>query len=316
MTNFIVVEKDSLNKVSINTQHITLTEASIVHTKMHRNDVAEFLRDGNNLILKLNNGETVLIENFFVVYDKVDSDLVFEEDGCILYWFDGVSGFKGIPGLEVLLPASAAGGSLLPWIIGGGAVIGGIIAAAGSGGGGDKNAWPIAVKDEITGVEDTPVNGNVLTNDRDPDGNAITVTQFVVEGKSYNAGQTVTIDKIGELTLNADGTYHFVPATNWNGTVPTVTYTISDGQGGTASAELVITITPDANPSISIKDENGGSENPNNTTDTLIEQGHVTVYEQGLTDTSGSNKETGSITIGAGDGVKSVTVGDTNILLT
>ncbi|MFX9003636.1 hypothetical protein ABTN42_19110, partial [Acinetobacter baumannii] len=51
-------------------------------------------------------------------------------------------------------------------------------------------------------------------------------------------------------------------------------------------------------------------------TDTLIEQGHVTVYEQGLTDTSGSNKETGSITIGAGDGVKSVTVGDTNILLT
>jgi T1SS-143 domain-containing protein len=316
MTNFIVVEKDSLNKVSINTQHITLTEASIVHTKMHRNDVAEFLRDGNNLILKLNNGETVLIENFFVVYDKVDSDLVFEEDGCILYWFDGVSGFKGIPGLEVLLPASAAGGSLLPWIIGGGAVIGGIVAAAGSGGGGDKNAWPIAVKDEITGVEDTPVNGNVLTNDRDPDGNAITVTQFVVEGKSYNAGQTVTIDKIGELTLNADGTYHFVPATNWNGTVPTVTYTISDGQGGTASAELVITITPDANPSISIKDENGGSENPNNTTDTLIEQGHVTVYEQGLTDTSGSNKETGSITIGAGDGVKSVTVGDTNILLT
>ncbi|WP_265102620.1 VCBS domain-containing protein [Acinetobacter johnsonii] len=316
MTNFIVVEKDSLNKVSINTQHITLTEASIVHTKMHRNDVAEFLRDGNNLILKLNNGETVLIENFFVVYDKVDSDLVFEEDGCILYWFDGVSGFKGIPGLEVLLPASAAGGSLLPWIIGGGAVIGGIIAAAGSGGGGDKNAWPIAVKDEITGVEDTPVNGNVLTNDRDPDGNAITVTQFVVEGKSYNAGQTVTIDKIGELTLNADGTYHFVPATNWNGTVPTVTYTISDGQGGTASAELVITITPDANPSISIKDENGGSENPNNTTDTLIEQGHVTVYEQGLTDTSGSNKETGSITIGAGDGVKYVTVGDTNILLT
>ena len=139
---------------------------------MHRNDVAEFLRDGNNLILKLNNGETVLIENFFVVYDKVDSDLVFEEDGCILYWFDGVSGFKGIPGLEVLLPASAAGGSLLPWIIGGGAVIGGIIAAAGSRGGGDKNAWPIAVKDEITSVEDTPVNGNVLTNDRDPDGNA------------------------------------------------------------------------------------------------------------------------------------------------
>lgn len=76
---FYCSRKDSLNKVSINTQHITLTEASIVHTKMHRNDVAEFLRDGNNLILKLNNGETVLIENFFVVYDKVDSDLVLKK---------------------------------------------------------------------------------------------------------------------------------------------------------------------------------------------------------------------------------------------
>ena len=39
---FYCSRKDSLNKVSINTQHITLTEASIVHTKMHRNDVAEF----------------------------------------------------------------------------------------------------------------------------------------------------------------------------------------------------------------------------------------------------------------------------------
>ena len=53
MTNFIVVEKDSLNKVSINTQHITLTEASIVHTKMHRNDVAEFLRDGQGEIVNV-----------------------------------------------------------------------------------------------------------------------------------------------------------------------------------------------------------------------------------------------------------------------
>ena len=58
---------------------------------------------------------------------------------------------------------------------------------------------------------------NVLTNDRDPDGNAITkLLNLLWRVKAGNAGQTVTIDKIGELTLNADGTYHFVPATNWN----------------------------------------------------------------------------------------------------
>ncbi|WP_162689773.1 BapA/Bap/LapF family prefix-like domain-containing protein, partial [Acinetobacter sp. CFCC 11171] len=131
MSNFIVIEKDSLSKSTVNSANITLTEASIVHTKMHRDDVAEFIRDGNNLVLKLKNGEVVVIENFFVQYDEVASDLVFEEDNCALYWFDGVSGFKDIPGLEALLPAVEGSKliGLLPWIVGGGLVAGGIIAA-------------------------------------------------------------------------------------------------------------------------------------------------------------------------------------------
>ena len=131
MSNFIVIEKDSLSKSTVNSANITLTEASIVHTKMHRDDVAEFIRDGNNLVLKLKNGEVVVIENFFVQHDEVASDLVFEEDNCALYWFDGVSSFKGIPGLEALLPAVEGSKliGLLPWIVGGGLVAGGIIAA-------------------------------------------------------------------------------------------------------------------------------------------------------------------------------------------
>lgn len=129
MTNFIVIEKDSLNKSTVNATQITLTEASIVHTKMSRDDVDEFIRDGNNLVLKLKNGEVVVIENFFITYDDVASDLVFEEDGCVLYWFDGVSGFKGIPGLEALLPAveSSQLVGLLPWLVGA-AVVGGAAA--------------------------------------------------------------------------------------------------------------------------------------------------------------------------------------------
>nr|WP_323052924.1 BapA prefix-like domain-containing protein [Acinetobacter sp. ANC 5045] len=129
MTNFIVIEKDSLNKSTVNATQITLTEASIVHTKMSRDDVDEFIRDGNNLVLKLKNGEVVVIENFFITYDDVASDLVFEEDGCVLYWFDGVSGFKGIPGLEALLPAVEGSKlvGLLPWLVGA-AVVGGAAA--------------------------------------------------------------------------------------------------------------------------------------------------------------------------------------------
>ena len=45
----------------------------------------------------------------------------FEEDGCVLYWFDGTSGFKGISGLEVLLPeAGSKLMGLLPWLVGAG----------------------------------------------------------------------------------------------------------------------------------------------------------------------------------------------------
>lgn len=132
MTKFIVIEKDTLNKATIDTTNISLNHASIVHTKMSRDDIAEFVRDGNNLILVLKNGEVVVIENFFIIFDDVSSDLVFEEDGCVLYWFDGVSGFKEISGLEVLLPAVESSKliGLLPWLVGG-AVAGGIIAATG-----------------------------------------------------------------------------------------------------------------------------------------------------------------------------------------
>ena len=51
------------------------------------------------------------------------------------------------------------------------------------------------------------------------------------------------------LTLNADGSYTFVPGTAYNGldagetATETIIYTVTDGNGGTATAMLVITIT-------------------------------------------------------------------------
>ena len=38
--------------------------------------------------------------------------------------------------------------------------------------------------------------------------------------------------------------FTFTPAANYNGTVPSVTYTVSDGKGANASAKLDITVTP------------------------------------------------------------------------
>ena len=130
MTNFVVIQKETLDKSTINATKIVLNDAAIIHTKMAREDVAEFIRQGDHLILKLKNGEMLLIENFFTQFDQEKSDLVFEEDECVLYWFDGQSGFKDIPGLEVLLPSveSSQLTGLLPWLVGG-AVVGGAIIA-------------------------------------------------------------------------------------------------------------------------------------------------------------------------------------------
>jgi len=112
------------------------------------------------------------------------------------------------------------------------------------------NEAPVAAGDSASGAEDTVVTGNVLGNDSDPNGDPLTVTVFSVDTdgdgtpEDFTAGDTATIVGVGTLTLNGDGSYTFTPDANWNGTVPTVSYTISDGKGGTDTADLVITVTP------------------------------------------------------------------------
>ena len=110
------------------------------------------------------------------------------------------------------------------------------------------NDPPVATDDTGTTLEDTTLTGNVLTNDTDIDGGPLRVTQFVVQGTTYTAGQTAVIANVGSLTINALGGYRFVPALNYNGPVPTTTYTVSDGNGGTDTATLTITITPVNDP--------------------------------------------------------------------
>ena len=105
------------------------------------------------------------------------------------------------------------------------------------------NVPPTAVDDNVSTLEDVTATGNVLTNDTDPDvGNVLTVTGFVWHGTSYLPGATV-VGSEGSITLNADGTFTFIPALHYYGTVAAATYSISDGAGGTASANLLITVT-------------------------------------------------------------------------
>ncbi|MGL6083195.1 MAG: beta strand repeat-containing protein, partial [Gammaproteobacteria bacterium] len=113
----------------------------------------------------------------------------------------------------------------------------------------DVNEAPVAVADTNTTAEDTTLTVNatngVLANDSDIDGNPLTVTQFTVAGVAgtFNAGQTATITGVGQLTINSDGSYSFVPVANYNGPVPVATYTVSDGTA-TVTSTLTLTVTP------------------------------------------------------------------------
>ena len=96
--------------------------------------------------------------------------------------------------------------------------------------------------------KDTPVSGNVLTNDIDPDGDPLVVTGFSVGGSTFTPGQTAVIAGIGSLTLGSDGSYTFTPAANYHGPVPNVSYTVSDGEGGSDTGTLHLSVETENDP--------------------------------------------------------------------
>ncbi|MEY3660045.1 MAG: hypothetical protein RLZZ169_870, partial [Pseudomonadota bacterium] len=112
------------------------------------------------------------------------------------------------------------------------------------------NRAPMASADSHSGDEDTVLSGNVLSNDSDPDGDALTVTGFRFIDPSSGSivqsqpGVTVAIGNAGDFSLNADGSYTFTPAPNYNGTLPDITYTVSDPGNLGVSATLSLTINP------------------------------------------------------------------------
>ena len=83
--------------------------------------------------------------------------------------------------------------------------------------------------------------GNVLGNDKDVDGDKLSVTSFSINGANYTAGSTANITGVGKLTIASDGSYTFTPETSYHGAVPVVSYTVSDGQAsGTSTLSLVV----------------------------------------------------------------------------
>ncbi|MDB9707975.1 Ig-like domain-containing protein [Planktotalea frisia] len=97
------------------------------------------------------------------------------------------------------------------------------------------NGPPVAEDDAATTPFDTLIEDiDVLGNDTDPDGDPITL----VPGSATSADGTVT--------ENPDGTLNFDPTSGFTGDA-IVTYDIEDGNGGTDTGTLTVTVTPAGN---------------------------------------------------------------------
>ncbi|MGL6337489.1 retention module-containing protein, partial [Aeromonas jandaei] len=157
----------------------------------------------------------------------------------------------------------------------------------------------------VTTQEDSPISGNLLDNSTNPDGPAAATIVSYDWGINIGvpAGVAATITGVGTLLINADGSYTFTPATNYDGAVPAVTYQVTDGQD-TVSSTLVITITP--------VDEGVNLQG------LAVEGGEVQVSDANLADGSAPDAakltQSGTFTFNAPDGVQLLSVGGLQLI--
>ena len=92
------------------------------------------------------------------------------------------------------------------------------------------NEPPVAAADTAATAEDTEVEIEVLANDSDVEGDALRV-------------ESVTAPAHGTVRIAAGGGVVYAPETDWHGT-DRFAYTVSDGNGGTAEAEVEVIVEP------------------------------------------------------------------------
>lgn len=153
------------------------------------------------------------------------------------------------------------------------------------------NDAPIAVDDAFVTDEGIALTSmNVLGNDTDKENDTLSVTN----ANSHD----------GTVSINPDGTLNFTPNANFTG-VATITYAISDGNGGTDTATVLVTVNAvEHTPTLTVDTGNMGNAN-----DTVLESGLST----GSSPSTMTKTAEGTFTIGDPDGlddITSITIGN------
>lgn len=94
---------------------------------------------------------------------------------------------------------------------------------------GGGNDAPVAEDDVLEIDEDTSGTVDVLGNDSDSDGDTLTITMASCP--------------VGDVIINDDGTLTLTPNADFNGET-TITYTVDDGNGGTDTGTVNVTVNP------------------------------------------------------------------------
>ena len=105
----------------------------------------------------------------------------------------------------------------------------------------DSNITPTPANDTDTTPEDQALTTSVLTNDTDPDGDALTVVAV--------ASSTLGLTPV----INANGAIAYTPPLNFHGS-DSYAYTVRDPAGNEATATVTITITPVNDPPQAVND--------------------------------------------------------------
>ncbi|KFX78037.1 hypothetical protein KR98_16205, partial [Ralstonia solanacearum] len=296
----------------------------------HKDDVANYARSGNDLILEFKDGRELRIQGFFA--NGADfHNLVFQQDGEVLVLADFDAALTadgdGILDSAVTYEPIADSNSTMTLLgILGAAGVGVGIAAAGGGGGGAAAAAassgsvvPLTTP-SVDSVDGQSASSGVLTSNSTP--------TVVGSGASPNARVTISIDgqTSGTVTADANG--------NWTYTLPTVSngghqitaiQTDSSGTSSTpaAAAFTVDTVAPAQPAIVSVADDvdpvtgavaTGGSTNDSTPTfaGTAEAGSTITLYDNGTAIGTTTADASGNWTFKPGtalaDGSHSITV--------
>ncbi|MEP5179451.1 MAG: autotransporter domain-containing protein [Rhizobiaceae bacterium] len=154
------------------------------------------------------------------------------------------------------------------------------------------NIPPRASDDSAVGDVGELVAGNLLTNDQDDDGPGLAVVDLHIGAAQKPLGSPFSIAGFGTLNVESDGDFTFAPLESLGeGTVPTITYTLSDLATPTAGTDSA---------SLKIGYVHGGAAAPANTPPTAILLSNDEVPEDA--DTANRNIFVANLSIEDGEG--------------